>query len=305
MLTRNQTRADEQARVDEQAQILDRSEGSPPWDCEDGPLPSANAGSASPDSEEIDHSSTSDPEESGKQATNARSPYWQPWEDRFLASEVEKHRPFLASRPGTKILEVHWKNETRSLQKTGTDEDINTHIQNMTDITALIDSHVSANKELSNVSKAKANREHQGSLELRIASMTGVVPRNTLTDVTEGMGASHQEKQAQRKRKHSTRDSEANKENCSLGPSKRLRKQTAMEKALDRSEQDVSSCLDEVQIQDRQRHEQLLNGFDRMAQSIEGLSECLKAQTQRESIRNDQQTELLKLMNSLVQNRNN
>ncbi|KIJ42813.1 hypothetical protein M422DRAFT_253902 [Sphaerobolus stellatus SS14] len=103
MCTRNQTRADEQA------QILDCSEGSPSWDCEDGSLPSANTSSASPDSsisesidnpdsEEINHSSTSAPEESGRQSTDARSPYWQPWEDRFLASEEEKHRPFLASR---------------------------------------------------------------------------------------------------------------------------------------------------------------------------------------------------------------
>ncbi|KIJ35938.1 hypothetical protein M422DRAFT_261691 [Sphaerobolus stellatus SS14] len=247
MRTRNQNRADEQARVDEQAQILDRSEGSPPWDCEDGPLPSANARSASPDSEEINHSSISDPEESGKQATNARSPYWQPWEDRFLASEDDLAEAMRIDSGSCrkeiaqsgcacrtrfkKILEVHQKNETRSLQKTGTDEDINTHIQNTTDITALID---------------------LCSLELRIVSMTGVVPQNTLTDVTEGMGASHREKQAQWKRKHSTHDSEANKEDCSSGPLKHLRKQTAMEKALDRSEQDVSSHLDEVQIQDRQ-----------------------------------------------------
>jgi hypothetical protein len=34
----------------------------------------------------------------GRQATNARSPRWLPWEDRALMQEVEKHRPFNAPR---------------------------------------------------------------------------------------------------------------------------------------------------------------------------------------------------------------
>lgn len=95
------------------ADVSDREE-SPPWAgvTSDGPLPadgasldSAHSRSPSPEfpgsDDDQDHDSSpnqtdEEPDDTpSSQVTNARSPRWQSWQDRYLAQAVDQIRPFL------------------------------------------------------------------------------------------------------------------------------------------------------------------------------------------------------------------
>ena len=80
---------------------------SPAWECESGDLPQDESPSTRPQTPSPHPStrtpspaSTLSPESSpeSKQARNARSTHWKAWQDRFLAAEALKHRPFLEAR---------------------------------------------------------------------------------------------------------------------------------------------------------------------------------------------------------------
>jgi hypothetical protein len=161
-----------------------------PADCHeansDSPKASASAArddtSAPPPGDVESRSPSPSPSPESKQVRNARNPKWAPWQDRFLAAEALKHRPFLeargapiqaawdslatsmgedSAREGTVITRTGsacrarfkvlmdafdvcgvslslfvlllinglQKDEARSLQKTGTNKEVNDHIE--------------------------------------------------------------------------------------------------------------------------------------------------------------------------------
>ncbi|KIJ31727.1 hypothetical protein M422DRAFT_266624 [Sphaerobolus stellatus SS14] len=170
-----------------------------------------------------------------KQSRNAKSPCWQAWQDQYLASEVLKHCPFLEPQNATqeawdrlsdelhtdskkvghtseirrtgaachaqfyKILDAHRKQETFSLQATGTNEQMDEHVQVLTDLLALVDEAESNHIERSRKAKKKTNIENTAALELRNAAMNHLVDSHQLTDITQLEGATVREKQGQRK----------------------------------------------------------------------------------------------------------
>ncbi|KIJ30863.1 hypothetical protein M422DRAFT_267574 [Sphaerobolus stellatus SS14] len=187
---------------------------------------------SSPPSER-DQNLESDDGNTSKHVKNVRSPYWLPWQDQFLAAEVAKHESFLATRrngqmawsklaeemekdsreKGTvikrsgpacrtrfkRILAAHQKEETKSLQKTGVNEEIDAHIQTLTDLISLIDAHNLVKEKASTGARTKASKEQAAALELKDAVMNGIRPRNTLMDISQLDGATAREKQGQRK----------------------------------------------------------------------------------------------------------
>ncbi|KAJ7725538.1 hypothetical protein B0H16DRAFT_1736055 [Mycena metata] len=192
---------------------------------------------------------------SAVQSQNARSPPWLPWHDRALITEAEKHRPFNAARGdasrnawetlavellksstlnGTpinrtgaacrarfqKLVKAHKGDETRSLQKTGTDEEVNEH----TEVVELIQARELEKDERSTASRKKADVETKAALELRDAAMKGLVRRDRLTDVAQLEGASVREKQGQRSHKYDETTSDSEKENMSDADEKPRRK---------------------------------------------------------------------------------
>jgi len=207
-------------------------------------------------SEQTDHSTAlpAASQEAPSTATETPGTHWQPWQDRLLAAEVYNSRPFEVSgsresaaawddvaarirdasrksewgvdliRTGEackarmqRLLKAHKRAETASLQKTGTDEEINDFLRCMTELCQLYDAH----DEQAHQSKRKAARKALEALagaELRDASMRGMVSRCTLTDVTATEGTSHREIQAQRpSKRHRTwsfSDGESEKENA-------------------------------------------------------------------------------------------
>jgi hypothetical protein len=68
----------------------------------------------------------------------------------------------------------------------------------MTEIVMLIDDQKSEKRNSSTKEKQKADVENQAASELRTASTTGLVHRQTLTDVGQLPGATLREKQGQR-----------------------------------------------------------------------------------------------------------
>ncbi|KIJ51636.1 hypothetical protein M422DRAFT_243937 [Sphaerobolus stellatus SS14] len=333
-------------------QSHDRPQKSPSWDCENGSLPKDTPSavmscSASPEQsivaslESGEDGSGEEVEEGSKQVKNARSPPWLPWQDRFLAAEVLKHQPFLATHRDTqqawknlaqelendskkkgtaicrtgpacsarfkKILAAHKQDETRSLQKTGTNEEVDEHVRVMTDLVALIDGHMAAKEHVSMGVKAKASKEQKAALELRDAAMKGMRPRNTLSDIAQLDGAMTHEKQSQRKRKRAqTADSaESDKENSVPSVAKRSRNQITLASVLQQREEEDTKHLEEACARDERRHEQLVNGFERLTRGLATLTDTIQYSMRRDSEANAQQTEVLKILSTVLQQKNN
>ncbi|KAJ7041322.1 hypothetical protein C8F04DRAFT_1230408 [Mycena alexandri] len=269
-----------------------------------------------------------DPALSAVQSQNACSPPWLPWHDRALIMEAEKHRPFNAARGDAsknawdtlavellksstlngalinrtgaacrarfqKLVKAHKADETRSLQKTGTDEEVNEHIELLTQVVELIQAHELEKDERSTASRRKADVETKAALELRDAAMKGLVRRDHLTDVAQLAGASVREKQGQRnhKRKHDETTSDSDKENMSDADEKPKRKRgrnqlleivqkrnTADSKRLDKARQlDEKRYAETQQLQNRAiaLQENLVAG---MGQLTEGIGALVHAQ---------------------------
>ncbi|KIJ40479.1 hypothetical protein M422DRAFT_256740 [Sphaerobolus stellatus SS14] len=220
-------------------QLEDRRSESPAWDCETQSLPE-NDPDGPPCASPVDATSAESPA-INSHTQNAKSPKWLPWQDRFLAREVFAHRPFLAGqhkisaawdtlaakmkedsgdeieRTGSacrtrfKLLIKHQKkNETRSLQKTGTNEEIDDHIKVMIDLVDLVEGYEASKEEFTASTKKQQEMQQKAALQMR---------------------ASVREKQGQRKRKLMAL-SESDKENVNSHSRKRVRHQTAIDKAL-------------------------------------------------------------------------
>ncbi|KIJ47651.1 hypothetical protein M422DRAFT_248662 [Sphaerobolus stellatus SS14] len=108
-----------------------------------------------------------------------------------------------------KILVTHKQDETHSLQKTGTNEEVDEHVRVMTDLVALIDGYMAAKEQV---------------------SMGGMWPRNTLSNIAQLDGATTHEKQSQHKRKRAqTSDSaESDQDNSVPSVVKQSRNQTTL-----------------------------------------------------------------------------
>ncbi|KAJ6523215.1 hypothetical protein B0H19DRAFT_1202092 [Mycena capillaripes] len=229
--------------------VSDERKESPPWtgiDLSQLPEDNVNSNSDSESSSGEPHAdSDSDPTlsdlEAGPQAlsfraTNARSPRWQSWQDRYLIQAVDQTRPFLlppsereegwnrtseillrdssavgprsiVDRTGSacksrfmKLMKEHKKGETESRMKTGAVEEVSEHINLMTELQAIMDDHQGSAKDSSAKSKRKADVEEQAGQQLRDAAMKGLARREGLIDVSELDGASVRERQGQRKR---------------------------------------------------------------------------------------------------------
>lgn len=122
MPLRRSERNNPQHTSDKQPQSLDEEparDTSITWDCEDGDMPedyalhgeeagqedagtsesSEQDDAAGDDNDNSEHEDGNPVDE--QQARNARSPNWQPWQDRYLIKMVDKLRPFEAGRRET------------------------------------------------------------------------------------------------------------------------------------------------------------------------------------------------------------
>ncbi|KIJ24165.1 hypothetical protein M422DRAFT_275118 [Sphaerobolus stellatus SS14] len=303
---------------------------SPIWQCEDGALPSEDSGdsdfrepfqrsrSSSVDSHEgSEHLGFVQPE--SRQSKNARNP--QPrnvlqaaWDElaRQMAidscklgpvSEIKRTGSACRSR-FNKILEAHRRDETKSLQKTGTNEVVDEHIKNLTELVSLVDGHDTEKVQRSAKAKKKESIERTAALELRKAAMGRLVDSTGLMDISQLEGATIREKQGQRKRKHSSSpgDDESDKENM---PIKRSRGQSVIEKVFNQRQKEDEKLLAEVREREEQRQGELMGGFDRLAGSIDALVSLSKTQMENsiEKQRQDSAKELklLELLNTLAQ----
>ncbi|KIJ40658.1 hypothetical protein M422DRAFT_256349 [Sphaerobolus stellatus SS14] len=170
-----------------------------------------------------------------------------------------------------KLLAAHRKEETQSLQKTGSNEQINEHIQNMTDLVALVDDFTSEKVEMSKKAQKKENIERISALEMCDAGMRGLVDSNMLTDLGQLEDATVQEKQGQRKRGPTQSD----KENI---PIKRPRDQNVIVNALQQCQIEDEKLLNEARACDEAHHQQLISGIDRLTGTIDALVNISKVQ---------------------------
>ncbi|KIJ37148.1 hypothetical protein M422DRAFT_260303 [Sphaerobolus stellatus SS14] len=259
-------------------------ERSPSWECETGSLPVDDSQPPSPTSSPnsdigsdtgvgSDEEDFEDPSNNNKHVRNARSPNWLPWQDRFLLREVSAHRPILASRHDAAAernslaarlkensrKQAHRQNETHSLQKTGANEEIDEHVQTMTNVVGLIGGNQASKKEFLNTKK----EQHKLEMEMCDAMLKGHVPREILTNITQlGQGTVH-EKQGQWKQKLNACD-DLDKENDPSHVSKWPHRQNVLEKVLMCREESDQRLLEAAHEQDERRHGELRDGLTRI-----------------------------------------
>ncbi|KAF5346677.1 hypothetical protein D9758_013231 [Tetrapyrgos nigripes] len=146
-------------------------------------------------------------------AGNRQSSNWLPWQDRALIQQVNKVRPFEAKgKSGQKweevshdLLQSQSEDGTKKtpIQRSGElckrrfNRLIEAH-QLMAEIYSLFIENQSNVKSLSAKAQQKVQNEANAGLELREASMKGMVPREGLTDVAVG-NATVRERQGQRR----------------------------------------------------------------------------------------------------------
>ncbi|KDQ23595.1 hypothetical protein PLEOSDRAFT_171138 [Pleurotus ostreatus PC15] len=304
--------------IDSSTSVADpvQHQPSPAWDCEQGSLPD-------------DSSQTPEDTTSQRQSKNARSPRWLPWQDRHLIKEVDNVRPF--DEPNTKmvtkawetlaetlrqhtalegpqsvidrtayacrkrfekLIQSHKRDETRSLQSTGTNEEVDAHVELLTGLAQLYDVHSSIKDEQSAQIKKKRSVESQASSELREASMKGLVHRESLVDVSALPGASVREKQAQRVLKRRPLSfSTAEKENFEFEfPPRKRRHSHAAALILEQISSDQKS-LQELRTLDQLRHEELTNLHKETIGILHGISSLMEAQQKHDIERQAEEME--------------
>ncbi|KAJ6456921.1 hypothetical protein C8R45DRAFT_1033891 [Mycena sanguinolenta] len=243
------------------------------------------------------------------QVTNARSPRWQSWQDRYLAKAVDQTRPFLlppsdreegwnrtaelllrdssavgdksvVDRTGSacknrfmKLMKEHKKGEAESRMKTGEVEEVSEHLKLMTELQAIMNDHEVSAKDSSAKSKRKAAFEEEAGKQLRDAAMKGLAQCEGLIDVSELDGASVREKQGQRKRPRppvSPRFPASDDHNSDVEPPPKRRTYDILQK---RTEQDTRRLDDARECADRQ-HEQPFQPMEPQDTMHQGL--CLQ-----------------------------
>ncbi|KIJ30864.1 hypothetical protein M422DRAFT_267575 [Sphaerobolus stellatus SS14] len=95
----------------------------------------------------------------------------------------------------------------------------------------------------------------------------------------------------------------SNKENVSPSASKCPHHQSTLDRVLQKREEEDTHRLQEAQACDDLRHGQLISGFDRLAHGMATLNETMQTQMRQESERNAQQTEMLRLFSTIIQQR--
>ncbi|RXW12560.1 hypothetical protein EST38_g13292 [Candolleomyces aberdarensis] len=256
-----------------------------------------------------------------------------PWQDRLLAQEVYKLQPFdnehgkatqeawsnlaqqLAKdneqtgdgasskieRTGEackarflKLLDFQCKEETASKQKTGTDEEVTSHIQVMTELLQLWDNHLVAKQSKKMQEKQKISWETKASLELRDAAMKGCVSRDSLMDIAELPGASVREKQGQRglKRKNGgllfDESDKENRANTNDRPSKKRRSEltSVVESRVEADKkllQDAMKLEEQRQQELRDMHSSLGRGLGQVSQALAALTDFQCVQAERDA----------------------
>ncbi|THU89273.1 hypothetical protein K435DRAFT_802860 [Dendrothele bispora CBS 962.96] len=234
-------------------------------------------------------------------AENRRKHNWKAWEDRFFVKELLVARPFTAKRgkastaawqsfseqvlleSSTKgsqtpidrsadscksrfliLMKRFHSDQARSMQKTGTDEEIDEFIKNLTELASLHVSHKENIENLSAQARKKITVEKTAGEELWDASMRSLIPREQLTDVTQLDGATVRERQGQQKRAysgHSESDTDSNKENDSA-------LQKPVRQAIEDQASNDEKMLEWAQACDEERFEQTQLGQQAIIDSI-------------------------------------
>ncbi|THU87439.1 hypothetical protein K435DRAFT_867289 [Dendrothele bispora CBS 962.96] len=241
-----------------------------------------------------------DNEQDSHQRVNARSPNWKAWQDRYLIQMVDKLRLFditrseqrgawdelssalrvKSSQKGPKstvdrtgqacrarfnlLVKFHEQEQTRSKQITGTNEEVDEHIQLLDGLVKQYRESKVANK---GVNQQKLDLEKQAGLEIRDAAMQGMVPRENLTDVTEGSDASVRERQGHRKRRRSLSDTE-DKENS---PLKKARQQKFDEVLAKHNAEDESRLREACECKEK-HHQETIEVQRLMVDTLQNLN---------------------------------
>ncbi|KAG8893190.1 hypothetical protein FRC00_010872 [Tulasnella sp. 408] len=217
--------------------------------------------------------------------TRGRGRSWQPWEDRILAKEVLAKRAFDPPYGQTVTEE-----QTRAMQATGTDEEVDEHVQTMTEAVQLIDDLQVRGEKASESAKLKMEKERQAGIEMRRAAMQNMVLREELIDVADLETATVRERQGQRKRQvhisiqtpkpelNSPPNDDTDKENVAIaGPSKKRRSnfQSAMTKAFREHQAKEDKVLEEARKRAEDHHTDLQDGLARLEQSMNRVGDAL------------------------------
>ncbi|KAJ7881459.1 hypothetical protein B0H13DRAFT_2345118 [Mycena leptocephala] len=213
---------------------------------------------------------------------NARAPAWQPWQDRLLITQVNADRPFLAALRLELVFYSVWRGmqgsfqvlekeiEARSLQKTGTDEEIDEFMELLGDLCSLLDAESTTTEN----SRKKIDLEAQAGLELRDASMRGLVRGENLVDVATLPGASARERQGQRgkKRKNRDDDKENRSESRNAASKRRRRRNTELDDLLNRRIEEDKAALEACSKQDAEKHTQQMDVLNKLVDCVQGLN---------------------------------
>ncbi|KAF6742219.1 hypothetical protein DFP72DRAFT_1179447 [Ephemerocybe angulata] len=302
-----------------------------PVPSEQEPEPTARSSSiASSDDAHTSPSRSPSPDRVSKQVKNARQPNWRAWQDRALIEEALSLKPFLESKGapiqeawdtladtmhrhtaqngGTSIdrtgaacrarfkviMDAHKRNEARSLQDTGTNEDVNEHIMRLTTIAALIKDHEDEKERKAASAKSRTSAETKAALELRDAAMKGTVKRDTLTDIAELPGSTVRERQGQRrKRARSPSMNDSEKENmdgdCGDQRPRKVRRSvnSILRDSLEQRAKSDNIALEAARARDETRQVQLVDRLDRMTEGITALTELTRQKMEQDREQND------------------
>ncbi|QRV83927.1 hypothetical protein RhiJN_11943 [Ceratobasidium sp. AG-Ba] len=228
---------------------------------------------------------------------------WKPWEDRALAHEAQAMEMWRVGRRGKKskskwnelavaiasknpmfgrvgsackarlyALLKHEKNiETRALQTTGEGDDIDNHLEVMTDLLSRFRDFEQRKEEDDNANKAKAELEKAAGAEMRKAAMTDLVHRETLTDLSRVKGSTAREKGGQRtERKRAKSDENTHCKKARTGPSVELKDMIEARNASDKA------ALKEAMEIDQARHNETKSMLEGLTGELQELTHLLK-----------------------------
>ncbi|KIO28420.1 hypothetical protein M407DRAFT_22466 [Tulasnella calospora MUT 4182] len=271
------------------------------------------------------HSSTeeSEDDEEPESVGHGRGRGWLPWQDRLLITEAKALRTFLAphgsksqaweelaavlkekslgkvTRSGptckarfSKLIKAHRANETRSLQATGKNEEIDEHVQSLTEIVQLLDDANLETERATESARMKIEMERRVGLEMRDAAMRNLVQANQLKeDLSELNSASVRERQGQRKRKSDAAgldDPDSDKENQQKPTGPHKRRQTLKARVADVVEE-FRKADGEILKQARQhddqreqraeeRHKAVVDTLGQVGASLDRVADVLSEQ---------------------------
>ncbi|KEP47274.1 hypothetical protein V565_161860 [Rhizoctonia solani 123E] len=257
------------------------------------------------------------------------APGWEAWEDRAIAKQARATRPWAASKEeggpseawdalATTISRSNEKfnrhnNETRDKQATGETAEIDEHVEAMTDIYNQMRDHLEKKKIDNSTARAKILMERKAGAELRDACMTGVVPWDTLSDITRLSNSTPREKGGQRTAKKRTRSPSPTSTRMDVKPdpeSAPKRRKSARQRLLDdirTSREHTLDRIDAAQKAETKRAAELQATLQGIAGAMSTLSSVLvedrkERQEDREERRRDH-TNLMTVVAALAANK--